>query len=136
MSGFWPPLSPLKETLGDFRAERCWRAIEPITECHFLLYPILSNCRRSARLTHKLHVMYYSREQTNGNQNYVNLSWQSVLLRCALAAKPTQVKMSSRLRQNSSLALGLSGLIQGGTRYGPFVPFTISTGCFTDKASH
>jgi hypothetical protein len=70
----------------------------------------------------------------NGNQNYVNLSWHSVLLRCALAAKPTQLKMSSRLRQNSSLALGLSGLIQGGTRYGPFVPFTIPTRCFTDKA--
>ena len=69
--------------------------------------------------------MFYSREQTNGNQNYVNLSWQSVFLRCALAAKPTQVKMSSGLRQNSSLALGLSGLIQGGTRLWAFRSTTI-----------
>ena len=101
-----------------------------------MLDPTLSNCRRSEHLTHKRYVLVYSREQTNGNQNYVNSSWHSdVLLRYALAAKPTQLKISSRLRQNSSLALGLSGLIQGRERgYGPFVPFTISTGCFTDKA--
>jgi hypothetical protein len=49
MCGFWPPFPPLQETLDDIRAERCGRAIEPITECHLLLYPILSNCRRSAR---------------------------------------------------------------------------------------